>query len=1239
MMKWLGRTKRRRFLWGIFVVFALAWIGARLYLRSGRVARLAAERLSAKFDVNVEIGAGDIGIIDDDSCLNSICVQDKESSLLTIEELNVDVSALGLLFGAEPTRITLRGVHLHLRFDKEGRLLSPLPKVQGEGEPLPRVVIASGQVTLDQEGRAPFTLVGINGELSPDGEDGQFTGTLSDPHWGTWQLTGGFSPAEPSGWLGLANATSEITPERLEKIPFIPPAIWQQVRVEGTIPLEVKLYFAAKSPKVRYHVTFERARLTLPARHKARPDLRLASARAVIDGDDDGLSLNGTVADPYWGNWSVHAGLTSSTGAITLDVQTKDALVTPAKLRALPWVPPTIWEQVRAEGRTPVHVMVSLVTREPGVRYRVELQPRDTKVWVKAIDLEAEHAGGRVEVEDGVVRLQGVRGKTAGGTLLTDGNFDFRGVGSKLKFDVDVHGLSLRKLPAAWKLPSQIDGKLSGKADLQVSVRDGKVETRGDGKGVIDDPRLAGFRIQTPIPLRLQAMGPRLRFSSPSPLIQKLIQAATPALSAAPRSIAPWDWLASGPQMVGEITDHLSDEAARTISGLVRLSRKPKLGQGPTYLEANLSLDKVDLALLIQRLGLDMPAPLTGTLSVNLLLAIPIDAPRDLKAYRLKGTALLAHLAVDKMEFTEVQVAVDYANGLLRLDDLAGHLAGSEENGGSLTGTARLQLAPRGEMQADLNLKDIDIDALAKAFPELPLRLAGKVTATALARFDPRGENGKSVVSAEVSVKEGHLRIHGVPTSRLKGSLEFEGGESHYRLEGESLGGRFELDAKLPGDTGEVPIGTANAAKATAEATGLFRFERVRLRQVWPILGQPDRLRSLEGVASLELPLRFAANGQPTGVGKFRILDMRWADSELADTVVGEIRLTPDAVILRDVSADLAGGLLRLQVLYNHHDPLRSNFNLSLTRAEASKLLLAIPGLGDLIQGAVDIRIRGTLGAEWRGGGALAMSRGKVLNVEITDWRVPFEFSLAPGRGFGELTIRDSGAHIGGGRALLRTQVNWGGAGLRIDGTVTLIEAGMRSLVGLVGDVSSYAQGRVNGRIDFGGSNVRSMTDLMAQLQLSLQQAQAAQLPILRQLSPYLTRGPTGASFQSGELQGRFANGVMRLQRLTLVGQLVQLIITGTIGRQGRLDLDVTARTGTLGPDPLYLRLLQLKLPPVGPIPVSLLIQASGYLSNRLVRLRVNGTTKNPVVQVEPFKVLTEDAAQFFLIRALIPAP
>jgi hypothetical protein len=138
-------------------------------------------------------------------------------------------------------------------------------------------------------------------------------------------------------------------------------------------------------------------------------------------------------------------------------------------------------------------------------------------------------------------------------------------------------------------------------------------------------------------------------------------------------------------------------------------------------------------------------------------------------------------------------------------------------------------------------------------------------------------------------------------------------------------------------------------------------------------------------------------------------------------------------------------------------------------------------------------------------------------------------------------------------------------------------------------------------------------------------------------MAPFLGQGASAATFQSGEMEARLARGVVRLQRWTLRGGILQLIVQGTITLAGRLNLEVTARSSAAGLLPPGLRLLGV--PAAGAMPLSLLTEASFLLAASVVHLRVTGTVRSPNVQFEPVRLLTEDAVRFFLAPARLIAP
>jgi hypothetical protein len=105
------------------------------------------------------------------------------------------------------------------------------------------------------------------------------------------------------------------------------------------------------------------------------------------------------------------------------------------------------------------------------------------------------------------------------------------------------------------------------------------------------------------------------------------------------------------------------------------------------------------------------------------------------------------------------------------------------------------------------------------------------------------------------------------------------------------------------------------------------------------------------------------------------------------------------------------------------------------------------------------------------------------------------------------------------------------------------------------------------------------------------------------------------------------------------VGDLARVFVEGTVTLQQRLNLDVVANTAQMGIDPSLLQILNLSLPAIGPIPLSLINQASNTLANRTIRLRVSGTIRAPSIQINPVALLSEAAVRFFLGRTGLPIP
>ena len=122
-----------------------------------------------------------------------------------------------------------------------------------------------------------------------------------------------------------------------------------------------------------------------------------------------------------------------------------------------------------------------------------------------------------------------------------------------------------------------------------------------------------------------------------------------------------------------------------------------------------------------------------------------------------------------------------------------------------------------------------------------------------------------------------------------------------------------------------------------------------------------------------------------------------------------------------------------------------------------------------------------------------------------------------------------------------------------------------------------------------------------------------------------------GGLFEDGDLVGTIANRQLIVEMLTLEGRIVQLHAAGTVGFDSQVNLEVLINTNQLIPETgqgLVSRVPGLR-DAFGRSEQAILSVAN-FLSNRLLKLRVTGTLKNPSVTVDPSIAVAETAVGFF---------
>jgi len=643
----------------------------------------------------------------------------------------------------------------------------------------------------------------------------------------------------------------------------------------------------------------------------------------------------------------------------------------------------------------------------------------------------------------------------------------------------------------------------------------------------------------------------------------------------------------------------------------------------PYPYKATLDLGETDLAALGRlspelRPGFAIQGRLAGTVEVAGKLGGPAI---------LTGTTRARDLVVEGFAIGDMSSKWTVSDSILRLTNLQARLFE-----GQLAGTATIPLEARRAGSADLRFADLDMGALAKTVPNLTLRLEGRASGTVAVQVPATAGDGPRDISADLNLTATVLKIQNIPTRKLESKIHYRAGTTNYALDGETLGGRFHLDGKLPPWPGHPP------PKEADEPQGRLRVEGVQLAQLGEALNL-SALRTLTGRFEINLPFRLDPTGRPAGAGRFRLVDLRLGDAPLTDELSGAVVLEGAVVDFRDVGGHVAGGDVRIRVRYDIARPERGIFTLSAERLDSAQLLRPLLGAAEQVRGPLTVSLRGRLGPEWTGGGEIELRGARVFGAEVTEWRLPVDFRYTPAQASGEVEIRDSTAQVGNGRATGRARLRWDISN-RLEGSLQFSRVEVRQIFGHDGgELSLLGAGRASGRFDFGAEDLRSLNDLTGTLEASLTETQPQRLPVLGELVRFITPGQSGARFDNAEVRGRLAGGVFRLQRFTLANAYLRLVLEGNVTLTGRLDLEATAQTGNLGIHPGVLRLLRIRLPTVGPIPLALINEASALLSNRVAHLRITGTVSSPVVRVDPVRLLTEETVRFFLLRPIIGVP
>ena len=269
-----------------------------------------------------------------------------------------------------------------------------------------------------------------------------------------------------------------------------------------------------------------------------------------------------------------------------------------------------------------------------------------------------------------------------------------------------------------------------------MKLDDDQVHVTGSGSGAIDKATVAGFPTSEPIDLSLVTEDGRLKFRSRDAAAKTAMVFAALALIAPARAVGAA--ARAAPVAAGPIADTAYWHGCpmrpcgpriarrRPGQGLVhrrRLARPqdPEAEWRRATLKPSCRLQDVDLGELLRRLEVKLPFPVEGQAVVpgagrhpDQHAARPEDLPRQRDGRRCRASMWPA------WRWPTFDSRLRFEKGILELQELKGKAVSSKgdaDAAGTFEGTARMEVAPLGDLSGDVHVDHFPLDVVLNQLP------------------------------------------------------------------------------------------------------------------------------------------------------------------------------------------------------------------------------------------------------------------------------------------------------------------------------------------------------------------------------------------------------------------------------------------------------------------------------------------------------------------------------------------
>ncbi len=1277
---------------GMLLLLVVLW-SAKFLLAIGLLRPWLDKTASDIADFQIRVNECDLGVFGT-TCIRKIDVFEtdlkKLEPWLKIGSMETDVSLLRLIAGqVVPESVVVHNASVTLHFDEKGDLLTKLPKSKNNTPPkMPRLFLKNADFCLKQDGRPPLIIKGIEGEAWRDEKkDLIFVATLQDEIWGAWNLRARVEPGDGDSELNLNTLEVSLSRTLLESLPFVPKVTWDHVKLSGITSVMMDLFFDGKKDAVDYKIGLEpkKTSVNIPI---INLDAHDAQGKVDIDNgvvkirEVQGMAAKGIIE-------LTKAELDFRTDNYQMDYDLK---IRDIRIQDMP----DAWGLRDKKGNSFVQGVVAgwaklkflhdpvkgMQTSGSGLGLIEQAKLLGFSAKPIPLELKSDGAGFKLAPLPAKPGLLPAAPKTEKPQTKIQGN-------NSLFFQTEVH---LEDIPArdlfammGAKVPDGIAGKL--KLDLQVGL---PVENIRDPNAYLGQARVE-FKNILLSGIPVSDFHADAQMQNGEIVLSELVAKLGANGESAKGKIAPGEIIAAGRIDIREKgIVHLRSQASSVPMGVfsIWLPELPKqtsstisfgLDAKTTVAKAldlsaweagslfridNFSFNEIFFPTIEGRLNLfqarldasDLASScqigkLFGQATLHLNQAMPFQCKLNVKALDSSKAYLLfgkekfffdpngmgeidaqasgtfspfdwkssGKLLFDKLTLGRFLLEKNHVEWRVDPSKLVFNDAGGNMMGGRWTADAEIPLASLSTGNIKFNIQDIDAGLLIRTATEKELPIKGKLGGVIQTNFSAQDKTGEREVLFAVDLNTSGYEILGIPLRQTKALVNWKRGSLQGNVNTEFAEGHGKLDFNLSSGSKGKMIGNLN-------------INGIKMRQILVAIDANDQLKRLDAVCNVDLPYEVDIDSlQISANGKLVLNRVSHTNYLLSDQLQGNVVVEKNGIHIKDIAGNFADGQLRGIVFLNLENMESSFYKGTLTHAEMGKLFA--PWMANLKpSGKLDTRFSGKLGREITANGEAFAIGLKFYGSDFGDWRSPYDYSVAPSRGVGNFVMRDISGSVAGGKVYGATEYRWG-VGNALTGNLRFQSLEMKALQAQFSDTRSPGSGTVQGKLVFAGRDVKSLDNITANLEGTLTHSRAQGIPIVRDLVPFLPVAATGTFFDKGELKARMDRGIIRIQRLALSNALVMVLIEGNISSQGQMDLEATARTGSLSVLPEAMRNLGLKMPAIGAVPLEVISQATGALAAGILHYKITGNYKNPIVKSVPLTLLTEESLRFFFGR------